>query len=234
MVLTTILRGFKVPVPLLDRFFAANGALPTFNQAPSYDRGIESTLHGPVDGQTALIRSRLGPDGQNTRIFMANRDHWDAATHAYIAYAFVNVFAQRGVDMEGELPGTLPGGVAALREEILGFVEAGEEGLVEVGGMEAGEGEDPAGRVFVVVSDRKVYSWRGPFLRRVSFGILLLFFSSLSLPFSLPLSLLASHFSSCFSSPLSSRFSKILLLFSFLPGLLVHWYLSRADMSVCK
>ncbi len=59
--------------------------------------------------------------------------------------------------------------------------------------MKAAEGEDPAGRVFVVVNDRKYYyAWMGP-SRRVSFGILLCFFLSfslyLSVPFSLPVSL---------------------------------------------
>ncbi len=126
MGLTTILRGFKVPVAALDRFLEANNVMPTYNYPPRYDRIIPpGNEHIPaVDPQTALLRSKLPPgtpQSQNTRLFMPNCDGMALATHAYIAYAFVNVFVQRQVDVPRELPEASPEGFRELRRKILGL-----------------------------------------------------------------------------------------------------------------
>ncbi|KAK3898356.1 hypothetical protein C8A05DRAFT_19041 [Staphylotrichum tortipilum] len=175
MGLTTILRGFKVPVTLLDRFFEANGVMPTFNYPPRYDRIISpgnEDIIPAVDPHTALVRARLPPgtsQNQNTRLFMPNCDGMALAAHAYISYAFIHVFVQRQIDVPRELPETPPEGFRELRREILGFVQEGEmEEALGVAGMlpaTEGVGTDPAGMLFVIVSDERAFSWKGPFLR---------------------------------------------------------------------
>jgi hypothetical protein len=49
------------------------------------------------------------------------------------------VFGQCQIDLVAELPAEAPPGFAELRREILGFVGEGEEGMLQVAGMQAGE-----------------------------------------------------------------------------------------------
>ncbi|KAK3291463.1 uncharacterized protein B0H64DRAFT_246201 [Chaetomium fimeti] len=176
MGLTTILRGFKVPVAILDRFLEANGVTPTFGYPPTYHRGSlpgEENLP-TLDPQPAFLRARLAatPAGaadtanQNTHIFIPNRQSMGMCTHAYVSYAYIMVFGQREIDVVNELPDKAPPGFAELRSEILGFAEEGEEALLAVAGMQpASEAQDPASMLFIVLTDERQYPWKGPFLR---------------------------------------------------------------------
>ena len=172
MGLTTILRGFKVPIAILDRFLESNGVRQTYGFPPIYDR---LPLPGSKDGstldpQSAFLRTKLPNHANATRIFIPNRQGMSRSTHAYIAYTYVMVFGQRQIDLAAELPADAPPGFAELRREILGFVGKGEERMLQVAGMQAGEeGGYPASGLFVVVTDQREYPWKGPFMREVSF-----------------------------------------------------------------
>lgn len=106
---------------------------------------------------------------QNTRIFIPNRQGSAMTTHAYISYTYVVVFCLRQIDVVGDLLEKAPPGFAELRSEILGFTKEKEEGLLQVAGMQpAGEGQDPASMLFILVTDECEYPWKGPFLREVN------------------------------------------------------------------
>ncbi|KAG7285415.1 hypothetical protein NEMBOFW57_010042 [Staphylotrichum longicolle] len=165
MGLTTILRGFKVPITILDRFYESNGVTPTFGYPPTYNRVL--LLPGDVDDfsiqdpHSAFLRAKLtaaaaDTRSQNTLVFIPNRQSMAMSTHAYVSYAYVMVFAQRQIDVAGELPDKAPAGFAELRKEILGFATEEEAELLRVAGMQpAGEteGQDPASMLFIVVTD---------------------------------------------------------------------------------
>ncbi len=172
MGLTTILRGFKIPVAVLDRFLEANGIKPTFGYAPIYDfPALPGADRPALDAESAFLRSRVGGDNQ-TRIFVPNRQGVARSTHAYVAYAYVMVLSQRKIKLAADLPDRPPPGFGELRREVLGFATAEEQPLLDVAGMqpeEEDEGEDPAGLLFVVVTDDREYPYRGPFMREVSF-----------------------------------------------------------------
>ena len=101
MGLTTILRGFKIPVAVLDRFFESNGIMPTFGYPPTYNRpqlpGDEDIP--TLDLQSALLRTKLAatPAGaadtynQNTRIFISNREGLAISLYASLSYAYIIV-----------------------------------------------------------------------------------------------------------------------------------------------
>lgn len=182
MGLTTILRGFKVPVAVLDRFYESNGVTPTFGYPPTYNRIL---LPGDIDDfsiqdpHSAFLRAKLAatPAGaadtrnQNTLVFVPNRQSMAMSTHAYVSYAYVMVFAQREIDVARELPDKAPAGFAELRSEILGFATEDEAELLRVAGMQpagGAEGQDPASMLFIVVTDEREYPWKGAFLREVS------------------------------------------------------------------
>ncbi|KAK4156581.1 hypothetical protein C8A00DRAFT_30547 [Chaetomidium leptoderma] len=172
MGLTTILRGFKVPVAVLDRFFEANGLIPTYGYPPTYDPVFlpgDDKAFATQDPHSAFLRTKLADNthNQNTLFFIPNREGTAMSTHAYVSYAYVMVFCQRQIDVAGELPDKPPPGFAELRSEILGFATEGEEGLLQVAGMQpAGGGQDPASMLFIVVTDERGYPWKGPFLRK--------------------------------------------------------------------
>lgn len=116
MGLTTILRGFKVPVAVLDRFFESNGVMPTFGYPPRYYRsrlpGDPPEDFATQDAHSALLRAKLAatPAGaadthnQNIRIFIPNKEGNVMSTHAYISYAYVIVFCQRQIDVAASCP----------------------------------------------------------------------------------------------------------------------------------
>jgi hypothetical protein len=98
------------------------------------------------------------------------------------------VFGQCQIDLVAELPAEAPPGFAELRREILGFVGEGEEGMLQVAGMHAGEeGGNLASGLFVVVTDEREYPWKGPFMREVSFFCFFCPFLSLACCVCLPL-----------------------------------------------
>ena len=190
MGLTTILRGFKVPVSVLDRFFESNNIIPTDGYPPTYDP-VQIPGHPPIptlDPHSAFLRAKLAatPAGaadvhnQNTHIFIPNREGMAKSTHAYVAYAYVMVFAQRQMDIDRELPGQAPPGFAELRKEILGFATREDEdgGLLSVDGMQPASGSEGAGAasmLFVVLTDEREYPWKGLFMREVRFLFYLVF-----------------------------------------------------------
>ncbi|KAK4243303.1 hypothetical protein C7999DRAFT_36376 [Corynascus novoguineensis] len=142
MGLTTILRGFKIPVVLLDRHLENNRIKPTFGHAPIYDAPAwpgEATTPR-IDEGSAYLRTRLGPDGADRRIFLPQRQGAGKSSHAYVAFAYIMVFGQRRLRLPGDLPDAPPRGA--------------EE-----------EGDDPASMVFLVVTDSREFPFRGPFMR---------------------------------------------------------------------
>jgi hypothetical protein len=171
MGLTTILRGFKVPIAILDRFLEFNGVMQTWGYPPMYDRPpLPGSDRPTLDPQSAFLRTKLAATNY-IRIFIPNSQGMDQSTHAYVAYAYVMVFSQRQIDLVAELPDQAPPGFAELRSEILGFAKEGEEGLLQVAGMQVREGQDLTSFLFVVVTDEREYPFAvaEPFLREVSY-----------------------------------------------------------------
>jgi hypothetical protein len=162
MGLTAILRGFKVPVAVLDRFLKANHVEPTYGYTPSYYRP-------ELDAGSSFLRTKLATvtGDSNTRIFIPQVEGESKSAYAYVAYAWVMIYAQRKLDLAEELPNRAPPGFSELRSEILGFANAGDEvEMLQVRRLEA-EGEDPAAALFVVVADDQPYSM-ARFPRKVS------------------------------------------------------------------
>ena len=148
----------------------------TASSPPSATRPIYDAPAWPgeatprIDEGSAFLRTRLGPDGADTRIFLPQRQGTGKSSHAYVAFTYIMVFGQRRLRMPGDLPDVPPAGWAVLREEMLTLVKEGEEGLLTVPGMLVKEeGDDPASMVFVVVTDSREFPFRGPFMREVSF-----------------------------------------------------------------
>ncbi|KAK4245708.1 hypothetical protein C7999DRAFT_33923 [Corynascus novoguineensis] len=105
MGLTVILRGFKVPIAVLDRFLASNGVEETNGTPPRL-------FYLPGECTTDHARS----------------------TYGYVAYAYIMVYSQRMIDHPRDLPEQAPPSFAELRREILGFLQVrgvqGAEGKV--------------------------------------------------------------------------------------------------------
>lgn len=175
MGLTTLLRGFKIPIVVLDRFLAAHGVQPTEHNPPHLFRGAGGLTAATrkVDPQSALLRARLAaanPDLDpaaldEVRLFVPHRRGQDPSAYGYVAYAFVMVFGQRHVDLAVELPEQAPPGFAVLRREILGFTAEDEQALLRAAGMQDPRAES---RLFVVVTDGRELPLERPFVREVS------------------------------------------------------------------
>lgn len=85
-----VLRGFKVPVAVFDRFLEANGLLSTQGYTPSYKDGLkEEVLSGARDDVSLLLRSKLGISGNTTRLFIPNIRNYLNSSSAYVAYAWL-------------------------------------------------------------------------------------------------------------------------------------------------
>jgi hypothetical protein len=150
MGITTILRGFKVPVPVLDLFLRANGVMETWGSPPFYDRDL--------DEPSKLLRAKMGTGNTKTRLFIPYRMGQQRSTFAYIAYDWVMVFAQRKINLAKELPDRAPPGFEELRKEIMGFAS---EGL-----QASGQEEDLTG-LFVIITDEQDYVFTEPYMRKV-------------------------------------------------------------------
>ena len=171
MGLTTILRGFKVPIVVLDRFLASHGAEETWGAAPSLIPDLRSNGI-PLDPSSEFLRARLAEAGDinsAARILIPARLGAAVCNYAYVAYAYVMVFGQRKINLAADLPDRAPPGFAELRREILGFTEEGEEALLQVAGMQGEEGEDPASSLFIVLNDNRDFPFARPFVPEVSF-----------------------------------------------------------------
>lgn len=117
---TTLLRGFKISVTLLDAFLAANRVPETFG-TPPYCRD-----HPHHDSTSKLLYSRflaLGGsrdvDPVRFRLVIPSRAPYNASRVAYVTYSWVTVFAHREVDLETDLSGDPPEAFEELRQEIL-------------------------------------------------------------------------------------------------------------------
>ena len=116
---TTIIRGFKVSVPTLDVFLAANNEYETYGTPPFYRD------HPNKDAISKLLFSRVAqhdPDADKNRfrVLMPSLESWGRAKTAYVAYAWAAVVAHREVKMDKDLPPEIPKGFEELRQEILG------------------------------------------------------------------------------------------------------------------
>ncbi|KAK4139050.1 uncharacterized protein C8A04DRAFT_16209 [Dichotomopilus funicola] len=167
MPITTVLRGFKIPIPVLDRFLESNGVYPTEGIPPIYDRVLARPDPNipTIDPFVALIRSKLtsfSPEAaasfhnQNAHVFIAEHGGLPRAKHAYVAYAYLMVFAQRQLDLARDLPEQAPPGWRELREEMMGFATAEDEGLMNSPGVQATvERQDSATGLFVVSTEER-------------------------------------------------------------------------------
>lgn len=140
MPLITILRGFKVPLPVLDSFLLAHGIYETEDLCS----GIPPSHTGEPDAVTTLLRNKVGNGDTKTRVFVPYKMSFDHASHAYIAYDWIMVFAQRKIKPD-ELSDTPPAGFEAMRREILSH----SEGLVDDAACQNG--------LYVVVTDEASY-----------------------------------------------------------------------------
>ncbi|KAK4235219.1 hypothetical protein C8A03DRAFT_18008 [Achaetomium macrosporum] len=170
MGLTTILRGFKAPIAVLDHFLASNGVEETFGIPPSLAR-VPGSKIPPVDPQSAFLREKLAASGDanpTARIFIPHRRGQIRSTYAYVAYAFVMVFSQRLINLAADLPEKAPPGFTELRREILGFAPGGgggDEALLQVTGIRGREGEDPSSFLYVVLTDEREFPRTRTFMR---------------------------------------------------------------------
>ena len=86
--LTTVVRGFRVPMATLDRFLEANGTNGIYGYAPLY--------HSELDSASELFRSKVSSnsnsDDNKTRLFVPYRMGQGRSSFAYVAYdwLFVN------------------------------------------------------------------------------------------------------------------------------------------------
>ncbi|KAK4155282.1 hypothetical protein C8A00DRAFT_13664 [Chaetomidium leptoderma] len=160
MGLITSLRGFKVPIAVLDRFLVSNGVEETWGSPPSLFR-IPGSNASPLDPQSAFLRSRLAAESQ-VRIFIPYRRGEPESAYAYVAYAFVMVFGQRHIDLAAELPDQAPPGFVELRREVLGYAQEGEEASLQAAGM---QGEDAASSFFILLTETREMPLERPWVR---------------------------------------------------------------------
>ncbi|KAK4244290.1 hypothetical protein C7999DRAFT_35333 [Corynascus novoguineensis] len=135
MGLTTLLRGFKVPIALLDRHPASHGVEQRERIPPHIYAAGAWTVDAPtlpaLDPQSDLDPASL----ETVRLFIPYRGGWSRSAYGYVAYAFVMVYVQRHVELAAELPEHAPPGFAELRREILACADAGEEDALRAARM---------------------------------------------------------------------------------------------------
>lgn len=115
MVMTTLLRGFRVSVSTLDAFLIANGVDETYGSPP---------LPPGNEAISLLLHSKLGSDAdpqKMARVIIPQRTGSNLSSVAYVAYAWVMAYAHREIDLDTDLPPHPPAAFEALRKEILGF-----------------------------------------------------------------------------------------------------------------
>ncbi|KAK3898312.1 hypothetical protein C8A05DRAFT_19078 [Staphylotrichum tortipilum] len=154
MGLVTTLRDFKVPLAILDRFLETNGVEPTYGNPPFYHRS-------EPDPGSKFLRDKLHAAAGDikTQIFMPELQGELESTYAYVAYAWVMLYAQRQLKPAEELPDRAPPGFSELRSEILGHTDGEDVETLQVRRLEEGGG-DPAAALFVIVADRRLYSFQ--------------------------------------------------------------------------
>lgn len=138
---TTILRGFKVPVVVLDAFLIANGVDETSGYPP-LERGASNIC--------TLLHTKMGSSNYHACVVIPQHEAFNNSDMAYVAYSWVKVFAQRELRLHEELPEEVPTAFNTLRQEILGFSSEINDGT---------PGDDSTSRIglFVVVTGNR--SW---------------------------------------------------------------------------
>ncbi|KAK3304171.1 uncharacterized protein B0T15DRAFT_575674 [Chaetomium strumarium] len=144
---TTILRGFKVPVAVLDRFLQANGIDETCGWPPRYNT---------LDEPSKLLRTKLGDS--KTRLFIPHRLGHRLSAFAYVAYGSIFVFAQRKILPE-ELPPSPPPGFAKLCNEIIGYANEQEREQPRLK-------PDDLTAMYVINTDDQSYWFQEPYVRK--------------------------------------------------------------------
>jgi len=164
--LTAVIRGFRVPVAILDRFLVANGLTETDGYAPFY--------HGDLNDASKLLRAKLGgsssssssSDDNKTRLFIPYRTSRHHSPFAYVAYDWLFVHAQRKLHLPEELPNTVPASFAALRDEIMGFA-GGAEAQASTG---PGDDDEDLAGLFVIITDEQSFGFKEPFVQKAGTG----------------------------------------------------------------
>lgn len=115
---TTLLRGFKVSITILDAFLAANCVPETFGTPPFYRD------HPDHDSISKLLHSKITDLGgtaerERFRVMIPSRAPYNSSRVAYITYCWATVYAHREIDLEHDLPAEVPDGFEDLRQEIL-------------------------------------------------------------------------------------------------------------------
>ncbi|KAL2156147.1 hypothetical protein VTH82DRAFT_892 [Thermothelomyces myriococcoides] len=146
---TTILRGFKVPVAVLDRFLQANGIDETYGWPPRYNT---------LDEPSKLLRTKLGD--AKTRLFIPHRLGHQLSTFAYVAYDWIFVFAQRRILPEELLPSP-PSGFVELCYEIIRYASEQEREQLRF------QPEDLTA-MYVINTEDQSYWFQEPYVRKAS------------------------------------------------------------------
>lgn len=121
---TTILRGFRVSVIVLDSFLRANRVDETYGTPPFFTR------HPDNDPISILIYKRLVEftgdasmiDKNDYRVAIPHVEGHQTSRAAYVTYAWQVVRAHREIDLK-KLPAEPPVAFEQLRKEIMSFGE---------------------------------------------------------------------------------------------------------------
>lgn len=108
-----MLRGFKVPLHLLDAFLTANGIPEEHERLCT---GVPPFYDEDSDRVTTLLRQKAGD--AKTRLFMPYKQDFSLSFTAYIAYDWIMAFAQRKIKPD-ELSQTPSAAFEDLRRELL-------------------------------------------------------------------------------------------------------------------
>jgi hypothetical protein len=175
MVQVTILRGFKMPIAVLNAFL--NSAAREDNVENSDRLVINPSENADLEEVSEFLSNRFHmchslEDYCPLRAFIPHRGDHDPPDHAYIAYASITAYAQRKIDLARELPDKPPAGFADFRREILSGSTIRHQPLLQVEGCcrgWEGEVEDLSAGLYVLVNeDQENPPARGPLFRTVS------------------------------------------------------------------
>lgn len=136
---TTLLRGFKVSITLLDAFLAANCVPETFGTPPfCRDHPHHDSISKLLYSRFRALGGSRDADPARFRLVIPSRAPYNASRVAYVTYVWVTVYAHREVDLDGDLRAEPPEGFEELRQEIL---SAGDGMLIDSRDKIADEGK---------------------------------------------------------------------------------------------
>lgn len=123
---TSILRGFKISVAVLDAFLAADHVDTTDGAPPFYSH------HPDKDDVSALLYAKIvaaggTADKNKFRVMMPSREAFSDSMTAYVTYTWTTVFAHLELQLDEHLPAEVPWGFEELRQEMLSFYDAVSE-----------------------------------------------------------------------------------------------------------